>query len=62
VQNDKAIEVVIIIVDDLYEFCPVKRFHIRRVNRRVELIGGDPVIKTLQFGDVFQQVVKVEVF
>ncbi len=62
VQYDEAVEVVVIVVDNLDDFRPVSRFHIRRVDGRVELIGCNTVVEALQLGHVDKQLVEVEGF
>ena len=61
VKDDEAVEVVVVVVDDFYNLCPEGRFHVGRVDRRVELIGRDVVVEALQLGDMLQQLVEVEV-
>jgi len=61
-QNYKAIEIVVIIVDDLYKFCPVSWFHIRGVERRIELIGGNAIVESFQLRNVLEQMVEIKVF
>jgi hypothetical protein len=61
-QNYKAIEIVVIIVDDLYKFCPVSRLHIRGVERRIELIGGNAIVESFQLRNVLEQMVEIKVF
>ena len=61
-KNDKTVEVIIIVVDNLYDFSPKRRLHVRRVNRRIKLIGRDAVIETFQFGNMFEKMIEVEIF
>lgn len=62
VEDDEAVEVIVVIVYDFDNLCPQRGFHIRGVDGRVELIGGDAVVEAFQLGDVQKQVVEVEVF
>ena len=52
VQDDEAVEVVVVVVDDFYNLCPEGRLHVGRVDRWVELIGRDAVVEALQFGNM----------
>ena len=61
-QDDKAVKVIVIIVNYFYNLCPERWFHVRRIDRWIELIGGDTVVETFQFGNMFEQLVEVEVF
>ena len=51
-QDDEAVEIVVVVVDDFYNLCPEGRLHIGRVDRWVELIGRDAVVEALQFGNM----------
>ena len=61
-KDDKTVEIVIIVVDNLYDFCPKRRLHVRRVDGRIELVGRDAIIETFQFGNMFEKMVEVEIF
>ena len=61
-KNHKTVEIIIIVIDDFYQFCPVSRFHVRRVERGIELVGGNAVVESFQFGDVLKQMIEVEIF
>ena len=52
VQDDEAVEIVGVVVDDFYNLCPVGRLHVGRVDRWVELIGRDEVVEALQVGNM----------
>ena len=61
VQDDKAVEVVVVIVDYFDNLCPKGGLHIGRVDGGIELVGRDAVVEALQLGDMLEQVVEVEV-
>ena len=52
VQDDEAVEIVVVVVDDFYNLCPEGRLHVGRVDRWVELIGRNAVVEALQFGNM----------
>ena len=62
VQDDKAVKVIVVIIYDFDNLGPQRRFHIRGVDGRVELIGRDAVVEAFQFGDMLEQVVEIEIF
>ena len=61
VQDDKAVEALVVIVYDFDYLGPHQRLHVRRIDGRVELVGADVVVEPFQFGHMAKQVVEVEV-
>ena len=62
VKDDKARILIVVVADNAYEFAPGIRIHIRRIHRRIELIGRDVIVEALQFGNMLEQVGEIEIF
>ena len=58
----KTVKIIVIVVDDLNDFCPHRGFHVGRIDRRIELVGRDAVIETFQFGYMLEKMVEIEIF
>ena len=61
-QDDKSIKKLVVGINDTHQLFPVAGHHVRRVYRRIERVGADAAVETLQFGYLFQQQVEVETF
>ena len=61
-QDDKAVEVFVVVIYNCDNFGPQGRFHVRGVDRRIELIGRDVIVEALQFGNMLEQVGEIEIF
>lgn len=61
-QDDKAGVLVVVFTDDVYQFPPGFRFHVRRVHRRIELVRVYREGKLLKFGYMLLQLLEIEVF
>ena len=59
-QDNKTIEVIVVVIDNLHELLPHLRGHVRRVYRWVELICLDRIVETVQLGYIGAQVIEVE--
>ena len=59
-QYHKAIVVVVVVADDVAQVCPQFRRHIAGVDGRRKLVVGNLRVELVQFGNVLQQVLKVE--
>lgn len=60
-QDDEAVEKVVVIIYYLDNLCPQRGFHVGGVDGRVELVGRDTVVEAFQFGNVLEQVVEIEI-
>ena len=60
-QNYKTGIMIVIVTDNVYEFAPRIRVHVRRIHWRIELISIYTESIPLKFGHMFLQLLEVEV-
>lgn len=60
-QDDKPVVPLVVAIDDACEFGPKCWVHVGGVDRRIEGIGEDVEVELLDFRDMLQELVKVEV-
>ena len=61
VQDDEAVVTIVVVMNNAYQLPPHIRFHVRRIHRRIKLIGVNWKIELLQFGDILLQLLEVKV-
>ena len=60
-QDDEAVVTIVVVMNNAYQLPPHIRFHVRRIHRRIKLIGVNWKIELLQFGDILLQLLEVKV-
>ena len=61
VQNYKACVSIVMVTNDMHQFAPGFRVHVRRVHRRIELVSIDMECEILQLRYVLFQLLEIEI-